>query len=203
MPRLEGKNILMIIPKDYYEEDQLEIPKKIFKEEGADVYVASTKLKEAVGMKGGRFMPDVMIVDAMEGVIGDSYVTGGKGTRQIKGVFHGTVVIGGNGARKYLWKEKLLRLLLVDRFKANMIVSAIGTAVPCLGEARLFPSFRAAATPTAAAPSISRPWRSTIVLIASRIWSSLTSTQSSTYRRHSSNVIEPASNPPTVVAVRP
>ncbi len=145
MPRLEGKNILMVIPKDYYEEDQLEIPRKIFKEEGAGVYVASSKLKEAVGMKNGRFMPDVMIVDAMEGVIGDSYVTAGKGTRQVKGVFHGTVVVGGNGARKYLWKEKLLRLLLIDRFKAHMVVGAIGTGVPCLGEAGLLENIEVAA----------------------------------------------------------
>ncbi len=145
MPRLQGKNILMVIPKDYYEEDQLEIPRKIFKEEGADVYVASSKLKEAVGMKSGRFMPDVMIVDAMEGVIGDSYVTAGKGTRQVKGVFHGTVVVGGTGARKYLWKEKLLRLLLIDRFKANMVVGAIGTGVPCLGEAGLLENIEVAA----------------------------------------------------------
>ena len=145
MPRLQGKNILMVIPKDYYEEDQLEIPRKIFKEEGAAVYVASSKLKEAVGMKNGRFMPDVLIVDAIEGVTGDSYVTAGKGTRQVKGVFHGTVVVGGNGARKYLWKEKLLRLLLIDRFKAHMVVGAIGTAVPCLGEAGLLENIEVAA----------------------------------------------------------
>lgn len=145
MPRLEGKNILMIIPKDYYEEDQLEIPKKIFKEEGAKVYVASSKLKEAVGMKSGRHMPDLLIVDAIEGITGDSYVTSAKGTRQIKGIFHGTVVVGGSGTRKYLWKEKLVRLLLTDRFRAHMVVGAIGTAVPCLGEAGLLENIEVAA----------------------------------------------------------
>lgn len=145
MPRLEGKNILMVIPKDYYEEDQLDIPKKIFKEEGAAVYIASPKLKEAVGMKNGRSMPDLLIVDAIEGITGDSYVTAAKGTRQVKGIFHGTVVVGGTGARKYLWKEKLLRLLLVDRFQANMVVGAIGTAVPCLGEAGLLANIEVAA----------------------------------------------------------
>ncbi|MCZ6540091.1 MAG: hypothetical protein O6704_00380, partial [Nitrospinae bacterium] len=89
MARLEGKNILIIIPKDYYDEQELEIPLKKFRAEGADVRIASNKLKEAVGMKTGRVMPDLMIVDAMEGITGDSYVTGGKGTRQVLGVFHG------------------------------------------------------------------------------------------------------------------
>ena len=114
-------------------------------EDGADVFVASTKFKEAVGIKNGRFQPDLLIVDAIEGITGDSYVTAGKGTRQVKGVFHGTVVVGGTGAKKYLWKEKLLRLLLIDRFKSNMVVAAIGTAVPCLGEAGLLEHIEVAA----------------------------------------------------------
>lgn len=139
MGRLEGKkkNILMIIPKDYYDEEQLEIPREIFLKEGADVRVASGKLKEAVGDHNGRFMPDVLIVDAIEGITGDSYVTDGKGTRQIKGVFHAAVVVGGKGARKHLWKDPLLRVLLIERYQNNMIVSALGTGVPCLAEAEL------------------------------------------------------------------
>ena len=41
MARLEGKNILIIIPKDYYVEEELEFPLKKFREEGADVRIAS------------------------------------------------------------------------------------------------------------------------------------------------------------------
>ena len=137
MARLEDKNILIIIPKDYYDEQELDIPLKKFREEGADVRIASTKLKEAVGMKNGRIMPDVLVVDAIEGITGDSYVFDAKGTRQIKGVFHGVVVIGGRGARKYLWTEKLVRLLLLDRYKSDMVVAGIGQGVPALGEAGL------------------------------------------------------------------
>ncbi|MGP0565903.1 DJ-1/PfpI family protein [Nitrospina sp. 32_T5] len=147
MGRLEGlkKNILMIIPKDYYNEKQLEIPREIFLKEGADVRVASCKFKEAVGDNGGRVMPDVLIVDSIEGITGDSYVTDGKGTRQIKGVFHGVVVVGGKGARKYLWKDNLLRILLIDRYKSNMVVGALGNAVPCLAEAQLINNLELAA----------------------------------------------------------
>jgi len=145
MARLEGKNILIIIPKDYYNEQELEYPLKKFKEEGADVRIASSKLKEAVGMKTGRVMPNLLIVDAIEGITGDSYVTGAKGTRQIIGVFHGVVMIGGSGARKYVWTDKLVRLLLLDRFKSNMVVAGIGYGVPALGEAGLIENIEVAA----------------------------------------------------------
>jgi putative intracellular protease/amidase len=145
MARLEGKNILIIIPKDYYDEAELEYPLKKFKEEGADVRIASSKLKEAIGMKTGRIMPNFLIVDAIEGITGDSYVTGGKGTRQVLGVFHGVVVIGGRGARKYIWPDKLARLLLLDRFKSDMVVAAIGQGVPALGIAGLLENIEVAA----------------------------------------------------------
>ena len=145
MARLEGKNILIIIPKDYYDEDELAFPLKKFREEGADVRTASTKLKEAVGMKSGRIMPDFLVVDAIEGITGDSYVTGGKGTRQVIGVYHAVVVIGGKGARKYLWTDKLTRLLILDRFKSDMVVAAIGQGVPTLGIAGLLENIEVAA----------------------------------------------------------
>ena len=137
MGRLSGKNILIIMPKDYYNEEELEIPYEIFKNEDANIILASGKLKEAVGMKTGRRMPDRLIVDSMEGITGDSYVTGGTGTRQIKAVFQGAVVVGGSGARNYLWKDKMVRLLLTDRYKSEFVVAAIGQGIGCLAEANL------------------------------------------------------------------
>ena len=70
VPTLSGKNILIIIPKDYYDEEELEIPYELFKSEDANIIVASSKMKEAVGMKTGRRMPDRLIVDCMEGITG-------------------------------------------------------------------------------------------------------------------------------------
>ncbi|MFQ5443508.1 MAG: DJ-1/PfpI family protein [Nitrospinales bacterium] len=138
MGRLTGKNILIIIPKDYYNEDEFEIIHKKLKKEDATIKVASSKLKEAVGMKTGRLMPDLLIVDSVEGLIGDSYVASSmKGTRQIKGVFHGALLIGGKGAKKYLWKDKIINMLLADRYRSNMVVAAIGLAVPALAGAGL------------------------------------------------------------------
>jgi protease I len=137
MGRLAGKNILIIIPKDYYDEEELEIPYELFKSEDANIIIASGKMKEAVGMKTGRRMPDRLIVDSMEGITGDSYVTGGTGTRQIKAVFQGVVVVGGSGARNYLWEDKMVRLLLTDRYKSEFVVAAIGQGIGCLAEANL------------------------------------------------------------------
>ena len=140
MGRLSGKNILIIIPKDYYDEEELEIPYELFKSEDANIIVASAKMKEAVGMKTGRRMPDRLIVDCMEGITGDSYVTGGTGTRQIKAVFQGVVVVGGTGARIYLWEDKIVRLLITDRYKSEFVVAAIGQGIGCLAEANLVES---------------------------------------------------------------
>jgi len=137
MGRLSGKNILIIIPKDYYDEEELEIPYELFKNEDANIIVASAKMKEAVGMKTGRRMPDRLTVDCMEGITGDSYVTGGTGTRQIKAVFQGVVVVGGSGARNYLWEDKIVRLLITDRYKSEFVVAAIGQGIGCLAEANL------------------------------------------------------------------
>ena len=137
MGRLSGKNILIIIPKDYYDEEELEIPYECFKSEDANIIVASAKMKEAVGMKTGRRMPDRLIVDCMEGITGDSYVTGGTGTRQIKAVFQGVVVLGGTGARIHLWEDKIVRLLITDRYKSEFVVAAIGQGIGCLAEANL------------------------------------------------------------------
>ena len=137
MERLSGKNILMIMPKDYYDEEELEIPYEIFKSEDANIIVASGKMKEAVGMKTGRRMPDRLIVDSMEGITGDSYVTGGTGTRQIKAVFQGVVIVGGSGAKNYLWEDKIVRLLITDRYKSGFVVGAIGQGIGCLAEANL------------------------------------------------------------------
>jgi len=48
--RLAGKNILIVIPKDYYMEAELDPILESMNAEGAKVLVASAKLKEAVGM---------------------------------------------------------------------------------------------------------------------------------------------------------
>lgn len=147
MERLAGKNILIVIPKDYYMESEFDPILESMQTEGANVVIASNKLKNAVGMKGGTAYPNVLIVDAIEGITGDSFVSSGKGVRQIKGVFHGVVVIGGNGARSYLWKDELLRLLISDRHRSNMVIAGIGSAVPCLGRAGLLQSLEVTTEP--------------------------------------------------------
>ncbi|UCD12780.1 MAG: DJ-1/PfpI family protein [Nitrospinaceae bacterium] len=145
MGRLTGKNVLIIIPKDYYNEDELNIPLKKLREEDAHVLIASAKLKVAVGENGGHVTPDVLIVDAIEGITGDSYVSGTRGSRQVKAIFHGVIVAGGRGARSYLWKDKLVSILLNDRFRSGFVVGAIGMGTGCLASSGLAESQEIAA----------------------------------------------------------
>jgi putative intracellular protease/amidase len=145
MGRLAKKNVLLIIPKDYYNEEEFDAVKEILEKEEARILVASNKYKNAIGMKSGSTMPDVMVVDAMEGITGDSYVTAGKGTRQILGVFHGVILIGGTGARLYMWKDELVRLLITDRYKNGFVVAATSTAIPCLAKAQLIKNMEVSA----------------------------------------------------------
>jgi protease I len=81
----------------------------------------------------------------MEGITGDSYVTAGKGTRQILGVFHGVILIGGTGARLYMWKDELVRLLITDRYKNGFVIAATSTAIPCLAKAQLIKNMEVSA----------------------------------------------------------
>ncbi len=148
MARLENKSILVVIPKDYYDEEMLDPILDILKaEEPKYLNIASCKFKEAVGMRTGRINPNVLIVDAMEGVTGDSYVTSQKGTRQILAVYQGIVLIGGKGARKYLWDDKILKVLINDRFRAGAAVAAIGSAIPTLAKAGVLETVEVAYDP--------------------------------------------------------
>jgi protease I len=114
MERLVGKNILIIIPKDYYMESEFDPILESMNSEGANVLVASNKLKDAVGMKGGKTTPDVLIVDAIEGITGDSYVSAGKG------VHHTNMVIAGIGsAVPSMGKAGLLQSLEVTTEPGN------------------------------------------------------------------------------------
>jgi len=152
MGRLAEKSILLVIPKDYYDETELDPVLEVFKrEEPRFLKVASPKFKEAVGMKNGRIQPDMLLVDAMEGITGDSYVTSMKGTRQVIAEFHAVVIIGGKGAKKYLWDDKILRILINDRFRAGAVIGAIGLAVPCLGRAGILDTVDVAVPPDAKA----------------------------------------------------
>ena len=51
--------------------------------------------------------------------------------------------MGGSGARNYLWKDKITRLLLVDRYKSEFVVAAIGQGIGCLAEASLLENLEA------------------------------------------------------------
>lgn len=104
---LEPKNIVMIIaPKDFRDEELFE-PKKIFEEKGAKVSIASITRDTAKGMLGGTVTPDLKISEV------------------IAGDYDAVVIVGGVGAKEYLWENTELRTLIDDAYKKNKVIGAI------------------------------------------------------------------------------
>jgi len=104
---LSNKKILMVIASEDYRDEELNLPKKKFEENGAKVTVASNKLGEARGMLGGKIKVDVLI----------SSITSKD--------FDAIVVVGGIGSSKYLWKNKDLLKIVNDFFKEGKVIGAI------------------------------------------------------------------------------
>ncbi|GIT65575.1 MAG: hypothetical protein Ct9H300mP23_12020 [Nitrospinota bacterium] len=136
MDRLVGKNILIIIPKDYYMESEFDPVFEAMTAEGATVLVASSKLKEAVGMKKAVRIRCIDRRCYQREIYGRSYVSPAKGVRQVKGVFQGDS--NWREWRKNLFMERRITAIASKRPPSSgMVVAAIGSAVPCLGKADL------------------------------------------------------------------
>lgn len=122
MSATAGKNILIVIPKNQFDEQELFGVRAVFEERGARTVVLSQKGQEAVGMNKKRFQPDGMIVDwnKQEG---------------ISGKYHAVVVIGGRGSSKSLWDDSILPQILMDHYRAGGVIGAIGSSVAVLARA--------------------------------------------------------------------
>ncbi len=117
-------NILLVIPRNQFDEDELFPLMEGFKEAGCRVLVLSRTGKEATGINKARFQPDGMLADwnKQEGV---------------DAKYNAVVVTGGKGAPKTLWTDDILPQLLTDHFRAGKIVAAIGLGVGSLAQAAL------------------------------------------------------------------
>jgi len=80
---LDGKNVLYIIAQRNFRDEELEVPEKILKNEGAKVVIASITTDEAVGMLGMRVKPDITVrtaaVDRFDAVV----IAGGSGSPKL------------------------------------------------------------------------------------------------------------------------
>jgi protease I len=121
---LESKNILIVIPKSQFQEQELFDTLEVLKAAGPRIFVLSKSGQEAVGMNKTRFAPDGMLVD----------------WDKQQGVFRkydSVLVLGGKGAPKSLWDDNILLKILTDHFRAERGIGAIGLGVAVLARASL------------------------------------------------------------------
>jgi len=124
MSNLYGKNILIIIPKSQFCEQELNEIKTIFHQGGASIVILSKSGQEARGANKDKFKPDGMIVDW------DKQFT-------VKGKYHAVILVGGKGASKSLWDDPIVPQILTDHYRIGSVIGAIGEAIVVLLRASL------------------------------------------------------------------
>ena len=124
MSNLYGKNILIIIPKSQFCEQELNEIKTIFHQGGASIVILSKSGQEARGANKDKFKPDGMIVDW------DKQFT-------VKGKYHAVILVGGKGASKSLWDDPIVPQILTDHYRIGSVIGAIGEALVVLLRASL------------------------------------------------------------------
>jgi protease I len=127
---LQSKNILIVIPKSQFLEQELFDTLEVLKAAGPRIIVLSKSGQEAVGMNKTRFTPDGVLVDwdKQEGFAGK---------------YHAVLVMGGKGSPKSLWDDPILPQILTDHFREERVIGAIGLGVAVLARASLL-SYEAA-----------------------------------------------------------
>ena len=127
---LKSKNILIVIPKNQFQEQELFDTLEVLKTSGPRVLVLSKSGQEAVGMNKTRFTPDGVLVDWDK-------------QPGISGKYDAVLVMGGKGASKSLWDDTILPQILTDHFRAGRVIGALGLGVAVLARASLL-SYEAA-----------------------------------------------------------
>ena len=124
MSDLSRTNILIIIPKSQFCEQELNGVRTVLQQCGANVVVLSKSGQEARGMNKEKFQPDGMIVDWNKQI-------------GVEGKYHAVILIGGKGAKKSLWDDPIVPQILTDHYRFGSIIGAIGTSLVVLVRASL------------------------------------------------------------------
>jgi len=114
--------ILLILPKNQYCEGELAGVLEALAEAGLSWVALSKSGREASGLAGGRFQPGGVIVDW---------------DRQpgFAGKYEAVILIGGRGAKKFLWDDPIVPQILTDHHRAGKLIAACGLAVAVLARA--------------------------------------------------------------------
>ncbi|MCK6623000.1 MAG: DJ-1/PfpI family protein [Calditrichaceae bacterium] len=129
MASLDGKQVVIILGQKNYNDQEFDYLFERLQSEGADVCVASNTLEKALGRINGHVAPDCTIedVDPRE--------------------FAAVVLIGGYGARVYLWDDEKTHELLRKFLASGKIIAAISTAPVALANAGILQNKKATVYP--------------------------------------------------------
>lgn len=124
MAALTGKRVVMVIASQQFRDEEYQRPRAILEGAGAQVTVASSSLKEAVGMLGLKVRPDILLKDAKVEE------------------FDAVIFVGGMGATEY-WENPTAHALAKRAYEAGKPTSAICLAPMTLANAGLLKGRRA------------------------------------------------------------
>lgn len=110
------KKAVMIISEEDFRDEELFTPKEILEKAGIEVKVASTTLKQAHGMLGATFKPDILVnaINARD--------------------FDAIIFVGGGGSSQY-WDDPVAHKLAQEANNTGRIVAAICIAPVTLARA--------------------------------------------------------------------
>lgn len=114
-----SKNILMVIAPEVFRDEELTHPRIIFENNGFTVVVASTKKGVATGKLGHKEKVSV----TLDEIAGETY--------------DAVVVVGGGGAKDYLWNNSRLHDILRRHYEMEKVVAAICLSGAVLAKAGL------------------------------------------------------------------
>ncbi len=118
------KNILVIIPNRQFSEEELFGVLEVFSAAGARRVVLSKSGREVAGEGKRLFKPDGPVIDWDK-------------QAGFAGKYPAVVVVGGKGARKSLWDDTIIPKILVDHYRAESVIAALGSASVVLARAGL------------------------------------------------------------------
>lgn len=118
------KKVVMIISTQDFRDEELFQPKDILEKNGIAVKVASGSLKQASGMLGGTFKPDILVTDI--------------NVRD----FDAIIFVGGSGASLY-WDDPVAHKLAQEANSTGRVVAAICIAPVTLAKAGILKGKRA------------------------------------------------------------
>jgi protease I len=124
MNKAEPAIILLVIPQSRFCDQQYLDLKSVFDQNSLRTIVLSKSGNEAVGENKTRVLPDGILVDWDK-----KFLSNKK--------YDAVVVVGGKGAKNFIWKDPILPQILTDHFRAGKIVGALGLSVVCLARAGL------------------------------------------------------------------